>query len=218
MAVSLYHAESAWLSIIYPQKSKCVSCVLCGGRISGPRKIVTLKTLKRVVDKIFRALPNNHIVAMYQGICMSAEMIQNKDIAIMYSCACCHHWFEMRTKRTIPSLPLIALQWHINTLSVHAQKTLDARPVFRLSKMLSSKRNGMYMNLFSTLFTPLELSLFSSIARGSRNEISGKQCVYYNMICVDTLLVPNGKIAELLRENKQDLVVEDSYPSTRTTP
>lgn len=216
MSVPLYHAETSWLNIVYPQRSKCVSCVLCGGRISGPRKIITLKTLKSVISKIYQKLPNNKIAATYHGICTSVAKIQDKDSAIMYSCACCHHWFEMRMKRKLPSLPLLSLQWHINTLSVHGQKTLDARPIFRLSKILSNKKNNAYINFFSTLFTASEMDLFVEIASANRNEIQAKQCIYYNKICVDTLLVPNGRVAELLREHTESIECLEKYYTSST--
>lgn len=202
MFIHVCNADTSWLNIVYPQKSKCVCCVLCGCRISGPRKIITIKSLKKIVAKIYEKLPNNHIIAFYRGICVSAEEIQDKNSAIVYSCACCHHWFEMRIKRTLPSLPLLSLQWHINTLAVFGQKTLDARPVFRLSRNLAIKQNGVYTNLLSTLFTEHELELFSQIAAGRREDIQAKQCVYYNTIAVDSLLVANGRVAELLREHR----------------
>lgn len=198
----LQHADLQWLALVQPDKQKQQQCILCGGYISGPRKVLRHEILEGVTSHLKQVLPHNPIVSAFHNVVQTAIQIQDDHNGIFFSCGCCQHWFEKRLNRSLPLLPLLSFIWHIQVLANEGQKPLDARPIHRLSKTLCQKRHGKYVNFYRTLFTADELKLIEKISNNPSNAIENLISAHYHTQSVDTFLVSDAKLAEILRENR----------------
>ena len=124
---------TTWETIVLGSKTHSC-CLLCGGFISTARKTIAPDVVESVLSSLASTEITSHsvIARTTENIVRSAYAVDKQcaeeETVNFYACACCHYWFERRRKRKKLFLPLVLLNWYLNTLHV------DPSVKFKVSK------------------------------------------------------------------------------------
>ena len=223
MALEVKNASGTTWEILALGSLNPIGCLLCGAVITGPRKTLPLPAIDDALQKLEKkeTAGASALVRTCRNIVNTAQLVHADlapaDIAFN-ACACCHYWFQRRAQRSIPLIPLLTLQWHLEVVhcerrkAAQKERTFDVRVLQRLCRALTCEHDGV-RNYYLTVFSSAHQEIIREIAKSTIAKVSNRHALWFRRRNICTPFLHNARVAELVRAAMADQEAGDVMDS-----